>query len=306
MIRNFTRILSCALTLVGFGLLPVHAYQVSLPDYVASPGSIVHAPIIIDDVAGIASIDIQLNFDPAVVQLTEVIPGQLGVNFDLEHEANNGVLNLSFIRAENMTSGGGQLAVLVFSANAGATTELYSDLAIAAFKIGDERSLTNLALTNVIQVSNGSIRITNDPNFDNANNGLPDSWEAQYGLNPLNNDPLSDPDGDSISQIFELAFGGNPIARDDLSIMPQYQQVKIDDSKYITLRFRRSIEETDGLTFRLYESDDLNAWTLIPIASVMIQEEFIDEEMKLITVRSSRPVGSSVNEQSIFLKLSVQ
>ncbi|WP_269541149.1 cohesin domain-containing protein [Cerasicoccus fimbriatus] len=307
MIRNnIIRLIGFSLALAAFNLPYAHAYQVSIPDYEVSPGSIVHTPVIIDDTAGIASIEIQVNFDSSVLKLSKVTPGQLGINFDLEHELSNGVLNLSFIRSENMSGGGGQLAILEFTANSGATTDLYSDLAIASFKVGDDRALKNLALTNAVTVNSGSIRITNNHNFDNARNGLPDWWEAQYGLNPLNNDPKSDPDGDSINQIFELAFGGNPNKRDDLSIMPQYKQVEVDDSKYISLEFRRRIDETDGLIFRVYESYDLNAWTPIPIASVTVAEDIIDEEMKLITVRSSQSLEDRESERSIFLMLSVQ
>lgn len=47
-------------------------------------------------------------------------------------------------------------------------------------------------------------------NFDYDNDGMPDAWEAQNGLNPLINDSQEDPDGDGIINLEEYQLGLNP------------------------------------------------------------------------------------------------
>ncbi len=52
--------------------------------------------------------------------------------------------------------------------------------------------------------------IGNNGDLDDDNDGMPDEWEAQYGLNPLVNDASGDLDGDGISNIDEYSAGTNP------------------------------------------------------------------------------------------------
>ena len=63
--------------------------------------------------------------------------------------------------------------------------------------------------------------IITNPNLDNDNDGLPDSWEEQYGLDPndnglvdIDNGPDGDPDEDGVKNEDEYANRTNPIDSD--------------------------------------------------------------------------------------------
>jgi hypothetical protein len=50
----------------------------------------------------------------------------------------------------------------------------------------------------------------NNADTDDDNDGMPDTWELEFGLNPLEDDAADDPDGDDISNINEYNLGINP------------------------------------------------------------------------------------------------
>ena len=50
----------------------------------------------------------------------------------------------------------------------------------------------------------------NNADMDDDNDGMPDTWELTYGLDPLKDDAADDPDGDGDSNIDEYNFGSEP------------------------------------------------------------------------------------------------
>ena len=50
----------------------------------------------------------------------------------------------------------------------------------------------------------------NNTDIDDDNDGMPDTWELAYGLNPLKDDAAGDPDGDEVSNINEYNLGTKP------------------------------------------------------------------------------------------------
>jgi len=50
----------------------------------------------------------------------------------------------------------------------------------------------------------------NNADLDDDNDGMPDTWELTYGLDPLKDDAADDPDGDGDSNIDEYNFGSEP------------------------------------------------------------------------------------------------
>jgi len=51
---------------------------------------------------------------------------------------------------------------------------------------------------------------TNDNNPDTDNDGIPDAWEYNHGVNPLVNDASADPDGDGATNLQEYQAGTDP------------------------------------------------------------------------------------------------
>jgi hypothetical protein len=59
--------------------------------------------------------------------------------------------------------------------------------------------------------------IGNNADPDDDNDGMPDVWETQYGLNPLDaSDASQDKDGDTLSNLDEYKKGTDPTKKDDL------------------------------------------------------------------------------------------
>ncbi len=48
------------------------------------------------------------------------------------------------------------------------------------------------------------------PRIDNNADGIPDGWEAAYGLSLLDNNQLGDADGDGLPNLLEYALGTAP------------------------------------------------------------------------------------------------
>ena len=57
--------------------------------------------------------------------------------------------------------------------------------------------------------------------IDTDNDGMPDTWEHQYGLNPLVNDAAEDNDGDGFSNIAEYLAGTDPTDAESHPVRPK-------------------------------------------------------------------------------------
>jgi hypothetical protein len=57
----------------------------------------------------------------------------------------------------------------------------------------------------------------NNADSDDDNDGMPDTWEIQYGLDPLIDDASEDPDGDGINNLDEYLMGTDPNTFEDPS-----------------------------------------------------------------------------------------
>lgn len=185
-----------------------------MPSYLANPGGILEVPLSLDNAAGLAAIQVQINFDPDVLELQTVAAGPLGGAFELSQGNGDGLVQLTFFRGEALAGGAGRLAVLQFRANPGAVTNLFSELAIADLMLSDSTGVIDLRQKDTLVTTNGQVAVTVQQNIDNARNGLPDWWELQHGLNPLAANVDLDPEHDGLPNLLEYTFGGNPVVAD--------------------------------------------------------------------------------------------
>ncbi len=142
-------------------------------------------PLTLDNAAGLAAIQVQINFDPKVLELQTVTACPLGGAFELSQGYGDGLVQLTFFRGEALAGGAGRLAVLKFRANPGAVTNLSSELAIADLMLSDSTGVIDLRQKDTLVTTNGQVAVTVQPNIDNARNGLPNLLEYAFGGNPV-------------------------------------------------------------------------------------------------------------------------
>ncbi len=95
---------------------------------------------------------------------------------------------------------------------------------------------------------------------DTDGDGLPDSWEEFFGLNPLVNDADDDTDGDGQSNFEEYLKGTNPDDLSDYRISPVADagedQIDIFEGETVTLFGSNSSDPDDGIASYFWEQID--------------------------------------------------
>jgi len=98
--------------------------------------------------------------------------------------------------------------------------------------------------------------IGNNADSDDDNDGMPDTWELQYGLNPLVNDANGDLDGDGISNLQEYTNGSNPTVFNKALVKNDYVNNKIAGWIWQGVSNGFETESQDWqLTFPLYSTN---------------------------------------------------
>ena len=223
-------------------------YGISLGEGQGEPGQIGTVPVNLDFAADVASMEFQINYDPALLSVVGVTnpPGSLGEAFGIDCEAEDGRLIVRLFRMEGLVSGSGLLCRVLFQVNAGAEPALWCDLALAnavlstqygadlrwknAVVPGNNQFWTVFSRTNDAdgdglsdyeeQTSNGSADYdpgatdTDVHNADTDADGMEDGWEAAHDLDPLANDAAGDADGDGLSNGQEAQLGFDPTEAD--------------------------------------------------------------------------------------------
>jgi len=129
--------------------------------------------------------------------------------------------------------------------------------------------------------------------LDADQNGLPDTWEAQYGVT---GGPCADPSHHGVTNLLSYAFGLNPNAPDRTLLPSASIQIKpADGQRYYTCTYRHLIGG-GGLTYTLETSQDAVAWNpaapnLEPVSTVA-NSDGITENITLRYLPSLNALGS--------------
>jgi hypothetical protein len=275
----------------------------SLPSYEANPGGIIEVPLSLDNAAGLAAIEVNINFNPDVLELQAVSSGPLGDAFEMSTGNSGGVVQLVFTRAHALADGSGRLALLRFRANSGAEVDLFSELAIANLAISDETGVIDLRQKDELTTTNGQVLVSADSNIDNSGNGLPDWWEKQNNLDLFAPASGTDDDNDSMDTFFEYAFGGNPKVPDAALISPFGNIQESGGSRYLTITFRRRVTPAP-MTYWMQEGSDLENWdSIAPNLRLLVPPVDLGDGLQRVTVRSSQPIGEIGSPTNCFLRI---
>ena len=117
------------------------------------------------------------------------------------------------------------LILTVYASNSSASTPAVQDKAfivpIIMFLLDADpnKDTDGDGLADRFEDANGNGEVdegeTDPRDMDSDDDGMPDGWEVQFGLDPLGDDIGQDPDGDGFNNLEEYTYGTNPIVGDD-------------------------------------------------------------------------------------------
>jgi hypothetical protein len=310
MIPNYTVILK-ALRLViavcaATSSLQAESRTFSIPTYLANPGETLLVPLMLDNAAGLAAIKVQINFDAKVIKLESVDAGPLGQSFEMIQGDGDGFVQLIFFRGDALSSGSGRLAALKFRANAGAVSDLFSELAIADVVLSESTGVIDLLQKDTLTITSGQVTVSMQPNIDNSGSGLPDWWEQTHNLDPFNANSMQDTDQDSLPDLLEYAFGGNPRVADAQQRGVQSRHYLSNGTTFLSAGFFRRQGDT-GLIFRVQESVNLRDWYDLPIPQRQIGlPQNVGNGIEYLEVQSTLQITGPEAESKGFMRVLVE
>jgi len=219
--------------------------EISLGDSDGQIENIVVIPILLSDATDMATMQVQVNYDPQLLLLNGVTnaPGSLGASYDLFYDSSeDGVINIILSRQDGLSAGSGVIATLRFALYSGGEPGTHTEVVIANAGLGDQYG-GGLALAPTVTASKAIVWFVMSDTVDSDNDGLSDyteqmingspdydpngtdtdinnpdtdgdemldGWEAINGLNPLLNDAAGNNDEDAHSNYEEWVAGTSP------------------------------------------------------------------------------------------------
>lgn len=173
------------------------AYEVSIPEQGGQAGEVVQIPVILDDAAEVASVQVQVNYDSQLLALLAATnpAGTLGEAFSMQYEDDGGRIILILYRENQLVSGGGVLTYLNFQVNTGAQIGAHSELVVADLGMANERG-KDLGWTSIVAPRNGNMWVVMSSTTDSDGDGLSD-YEEQVANGSMDYDPYHPVDNPS-------------------------------------------------------------------------------------------------------------
>jgi Cohesin domain/Bacterial TSP3 repeat len=174
-----------------------YAYEVSIPEQGGQAGAVVQVPVILDNAAEVASVQVQINYDAQLLTLLAATNpvGTLGEAFSMQYEDDGGRIILMLYREDHLASGSGVLTYLNFLVNTGAQVGARSDLVVADLGMGNERG-RDLAWSSTLVPSNGNLWVVMSSTADSDGDGLSD-YEEQLANGSMDYNPYHPVDNPS-------------------------------------------------------------------------------------------------------------
>lgn len=239
--------------LLGFALGSASGQRLEIHQHAVLPGGTVPVPVWLSNVPGVASVSIQINFDPQLLTLIAVTQGALGSTFALAYNSGEGNVRIAAVRPNALTNASGVLVILQFQANSGAQPPASSAVALANYTLSGAFG-QNLEGARAVAPTNGSVTVVSLLQ-DSDGNGLPDWWEETYFGARTGSDPAADSDGDGMTNRQEYLAGTNP--RDSGSVL------RVRAAAVGGTGFKISFPTVAGKSYRVLRSDHLNSWAAL-------------------------------------------
>jgi hypothetical protein len=129
--------------------------------------------------------------------------------------------------------------------------------------------------------------VGNNADTDDDDDGMPDTWESKYGLNPLEDDAADDPDGDGVSNYDEYYyFGSNPNLNEDnfepyppaliapedheVSLTPLLETEEFDDPNYNDVHSQTQWEITDEDGYIVFDVTTDSSLTSLTVPKMIL------------------------------------
>jgi hypothetical protein len=113
-------------------------YELSVGNFEVEPGGYVQVPVVIDNAAGVANIDLRINYDSEVLILAGVTNGALTASFGLEYMVGEGYLDVALASSNSLVSGSGTVANVTFYVPASESLGSMTDITISRHGLGGE------------------------------------------------------------------------------------------------------------------------------------------------------------------------
>lgn len=258
-----------SLLALAWAAVPARAasYGIAVAEGQGEPGRVAPVAVYLDSAAEVASLEFQINYDPAMLTMAGVTnpPGSLGEAFALDYEAEDGHLVVRLYRREGLVSGSGTVCQVLFAANAGAEPGLWCDLAVADAAFYTQFG-ADLRWNNAVSRENSKFwavfSSTNDADRDGLSdyeeqmsNGLPD-YDPGVTDTDVNN---ADTDGDGAGDRAEHIAGTDGNNEEDYLALEMEPQG--GETGPAIIRWRSAT----GRVYSIYFSTNLmDPWPTVP------------------------------------------